>query len=464
MRRPSRPVTALDAAAAALASVAPRPVARVLDQARLDAHALGAALFGERPPSFSTPHQPSLRAPSLAEIDPLLVALPRGLRPAYRTLRGDLGMLARELRGERPPAVVPRRAAPRPAIEVRPRPVQIVEVICETEDARTLVLKEASGADLAFVPGQFLTLHVTIDGRVQKRAYSLSRAPRHGAAVTIKRIAGGLVSGHLVAHAKAGDTLSVLGPSGSFVAGAASAPRHLVGYAGGSGITPLAAIVEHALLTEPGTRVTLIHGSRSAGEAIFRARFRRLRDEHPARFTLVEVLEEPSEGALTGRPDEALVDRLVAQRELDAPRPGELPPHHFLCGPRPMMDAVRAVLLRRGVEAARIHEERFQSPGAAPSGARPLPASAVPVRLRRKGQEREVQVAPGTTVLEAALAAGVALPFSCAMGGCAACACSVVSGDVQLDEPNCLTEGERAAGRTLTCVGRPLGPVTLEVP
>jgi len=464
MPRTARPVTALDAAAAALASVAPRPVARVLDQARLDAHALGAALFGERPPSFSTPQQPPLRAPSLAEIDPLLFALPRGLRPAYRTLRGDLGMLARELRGERAPAVVPRPVAPRPAIEVRPRPVQLVEVIRETEDARTLVLKEASGADIAFTPGQFLTLHVVIDGRVHKRAYSLSRAPQHGAAITVKRIAGGLVSGHLVAHAAAGDVLSVLGPSGSFVAGPASVPRHLVGYAGGSGITPLAAIVEHVLLTEPGTRVTLIHGSRSAGEAIFRARLRRLQSEHGARFTLIEVLEQPSDEALAGRPDEALVERLVEERALDARLPGELPVHHFLCGPRPMMDAVRAVLLRRGVEPARIHEERFQSPGAAPSGARPLPSSAVPVRLRIKGQEREVQVGPGKTVLEAALAAGVALPFSCAMGGCAACACSVVSGEVQLDEPNCLTEAERAAGKTLTCVGRPLGPVTLEVP
>lgn len=463
MSRSARPVTALDIVASALARVSPRPVARAIDQARLDVHTLGTALFGERDPSYSTPSQPPRRAPALAEVDPVFYALPRALRPSYTLLRGDLGMLARELRGERAPALVPRKPTPRAAIEVRPRPVHVAEVIGETPDARTFVLKEASGADLAFVPGQFLTVHVTIDGRVHKRAYSLSRAPKRGAAITVKRIEGGLVSGHLVSSVKVGDTLSVLGPSGTFVASAASVPRHLVCFAGGSGITPIASIVEHVLLTEPGTRVTLVYGNRSAADTIFRARLAQLSVEHAARFTLLHVLEAPSEGAIAGRPDEALVDRLFTERALDTRLPGETPPRYFLCGPRPMMDAVRRVLSRRGVDGERILEERFQSLGAT-TGARPLPATAVPVRLRKKGQELEISVAPGKTVLDAALGAGVALPFSCAMGGCAACACSVVSGQMQLDEPNCLTDAERAAGKTLTCVGHPLGPVTLEVP
>jgi len=73
-------------------------------------------------------------------------------------------------------------------------------------------------------------------------------------------------------------------------------------------------------------------------------------------------------------------------------------------------------------------------------------------------------VLPNQTILEAALANGVSLPFSCSMGGCAACACSLVEGEMVLEEPNCLTDAERQDRKVLTCVGRPLGPVTLEVP
>nr|MDQ3036646.1 2Fe-2S iron-sulfur cluster-binding protein [Myxococcota bacterium] len=73
-------------------------------------------------------------------------------------------------------------------------------------------------------------------------------------------------------------------------------------------------------------------------------------------------------------------------------------------------------------------------------------------------------VAPAQTLLEAAIASGIALPFSCALGGCAACKCKVVEGDVQMDEPSCLTDEERSAGWILTCVGRPTTSTILEVP
>ncbi|TNF30339.1 MAG: 2Fe-2S iron-sulfur cluster binding domain-containing protein, partial [Deltaproteobacteria bacterium] len=80
------------------------------------------------------------------------------------------------------------------------------------------------------------------------------------------------------------------------------------------------------------------------------------------------------------------------------------------------------------------------------------------------GREHALTVAAGQTLLEAGVAGGAALPFSCAMGGCAACRVKLVAGEVAMDEPNCLTPAEADAGYVLTCVARPLTPVTVEVP
>jgi ring-1,2-phenylacetyl-CoA epoxidase subunit PaaE len=126
-----------------------------------------------------------------------------------------------------------------------------------------------------------------------------------------------------------------------------------------------------------------------------------------------------------------------------------------------MMDAAHEVLRGQGVRADRIAEERFTHPEQRHSslGSRD-PQS---VRFVLGGLAREVEVAPGQTLLEAALQAGVDLPFSCAMGGCGACRVRRVEGEVEMDEPNCLSRAERSQGYVLTCIGRPLCAARLHV-
>jgi ring-1,2-phenylacetyl-CoA epoxidase subunit PaaE len=481
---PARRVTSVDVLASAMHRVAPAALGRVIDQARLDLNSLASEAWGEREPSFSTPSRPPVEATEIADVDPLFHMLPSGLRPSYTLLRGDLSMLVSELRGERTSPVVPRppsrldrarldrarldRARAEPSRELTPRALEVVSLALETEDALSIGLR--ADGPFSFVPGQFLTLHVPIEGLVHKRAYSISSAPTDAhPTITVKRIAGGKVSGHLHAAFRAGtlalgSRLSVLGPSGHFVAAPASVPRHLVFFAGGSGITPIASIVTSVLASEPGTRVTLIYGSRSEREIIFRARLAELSSAYPDRLRVEHGLEasDGSIAARVGRPDAALLEALWDALALGVRLPGEAPSEHFVCGPRPMMDAVRTCLLAHGVAKTAIHEERFQSPGTSLSSA--LPDVPVTVTLKKRGLSQPFSVPPQKTVLEAALAAGVAMPFSCAMGGCAACKCTVVSGEMQMDEPNCLTDEEKAAHQVLTCVGRPMGDVTLEVP
>jgi ring-1,2-phenylacetyl-CoA epoxidase subunit PaaE len=384
-----------------------------------------------------------------------------------RALRRDLAAVAASLAG-RPAGPVatttkPSRTpgpAPAPSLHA-PRRVRVARVVRETADAVTLVLEDPSGAPLRFAAGQFFTLHVPVDGEVVKRAYSASSSALQpgSASVTVKRVGDGRVSRRLVDHAREGDALELLGPSGSFTPPAATAPRRLVLVGGGSGITPLASIARTLLASEPGTRLALVYGNRALDDVIFREALDALAVEHAPRFVVRHVLERPPPGWTGGA---GLLDGGALARELDAlGEPDAQTTEYYLCGPAPMMSGARACLEERGVAPARIHEERFVSAHAAS----PLAGSEPqPVKVHVGGRVRELVVAPGRTVLEAALDAGVDMPFSCAVGGCGTCLVRLTAGRVAMDEPNCLSDQERAGGYVLACVSRPSSPCSFEVP
>jgi ring-1,2-phenylacetyl-CoA epoxidase subunit PaaE len=383
-----------------------------------------------------------------------------------RALRRDLAAVAASLVGRAPapvatttPPAKARAAAP-PASHAA-RPVRVAHVVRETPDAVTLVLEDPTGAHIRFAPGQFFTLCVRIDGEVHKRAYSASSdaLTAGSVSVTVKRVPGGRVSRHLVDNIREGDALEVLGPSGSFTPMPASAPRLLVLLGGGSGITPLASIARTLLASEPATRIALVYGNRAPGDVIFKDALDALVAEHAPRFVVRHVLEQPPAGWTggTGR-----LDAAALARELDALAEPDAPANEYLlCGPAPMMQAARACLEGRGVAASRIREERFVSAHASASSIESAPQ---PVKVRMQGREREFVVAAGRTVLEAALDAGVDMPFSCSVGGCGTCLVRLAEGRVDMDEPNCLTSGERAGGYVLACVSRPSSPCSFEVP
>jgi len=123
-----------------------------------------------------------------------------------------------------------------------------------------------------------------------------------------------------------------------------------------------------------------------------------------------------------------------------------------------MMDACREALLAANISPGRILEERFSRTKVSNVVLRDQP-----VVVRVGGSEHSFECHAGQTLLEAGRDAGIDLPFSCAMGGCAACKLELLSGEVESDESSCLTTQEREAGFVLTCVSRPLTPVTLGV-
>ena len=325
------------------------------------------------------------------------------------------------------------------------------------------------GSPIEFEAGQFLTFSVEVDGVTLRRAYSLASPqlpdePRH---VTVKRMPEGRVSHYLNDHCAEGTILHVLGPSGNFLLPPLSGrPRHAVFIAGGSGITPVMSLLGTVLATEPASRVTLIYGNRRREDIIFAAQLAALRERYGDRLRVDHVLNAPPRGWTGG---EGLLDPPTLQQRFDALGLfGDTGPSDeedvevYLCGPSPMMQAAHEALRARAVPAASIREERFTQPEAR-TEARVYSTTPQPMSVQIRGLHADTVVKPGQTLLEAGLEGGIGLPFSCAMGGCGTCKVKLREGEVEMDEPNCLSAAEREAGYVLTCVGHATGPCVIEV-
>ncbi len=401
----------------------------------------------------------------------------RRLRGALAQARRDLTMLSSSLRGELPPATVardprPRHAAPAvrapAAVPADARSLRVTRVVPETSDAVSLHLEDVSGAPLRFEAGQFLTFLLEVGGDTLRRSYSLSSSPLDGpgATITVKRIEGGRASTWLNAHAREGMTLTALGPQGAFVLPPRDArgPRDVVLFAGGSGITPCLSIARTVLRADPEAHVSLTYGSRTADGILFRDALAQLRAEHGARFTVRLRVEQPGgvssagEHVELGRVDREAVAATLAPRATGADATRR---DLFVCGPAPMMEGVCAELEAQGVPTERVHVERFTSPESPRAGRAELPPQQVVIAF--EGRTHVLRTERGQTILDAANAAGVPVPFSCAVGGCGACKARLVTGTVDVETPNCLTRDERAAGYVLTCVGRATSACSLRV-
>lgn len=348
---------------------------------------------------------------------------------------------------EPPPTFELRTASARwGQVQQRPgrRALRVAEVIQETPSVRTFVLAEPDGGRpaLPYRAGQHLTLLLDAGGATHRRCYSFSTSPLADGlpAITVKRMADGLVSRHLHDEVQAGDTLLVLDPTGDFTLPTdPAARRHIALVAGGVGITPLVSIAETVLRAEPASRVTLLCGNRNVEEIVFRDRLARLAAQFGPRLAVRHALDSPPASW------DGLQGPLDGGRVLEA-LGGEPVDQYFVCGPEPMMQAVCAALEQAGVPRSRVHTERFAYAAAT---ATRVPDHPAEITFARSG--RRVTARPGQTILEAGLEAGIDLPFSCTMGGCGACKVRKREGTVVLAEPNCLSDNEREAGYLLAC-------------
>ena len=311
----------------------------------------------------------------------------------------------------------------------------------------------------SYRPGQHLVLRTVLGGEAIRRTYSISSGPGDAHLwITIKRVEGGLFSPHVHANVKVGDTLEAMPPAGRFVLRPASGkPRNLVAIAAGSGITPVMAMARHALETEPDTRFTLIYGNRSQESIIFREALEDLKDRFMQRLMLVHVLSRDADAdvpELTGRIDAAKIERfmrtLVKPAEVD---------DFFLCGPDTLIKDARAKLMQLGVPREKIHFEFFRAGPEEAQRPAPLPRTAVTgkdatgadVNVIVDGARHSFKLPEGAHVVDAALAAGVRVPYSCKGGMCCTCRAKLVEGKAEMTRNFSLEPWEVEAGFILTC-------------
>jgi ring-1,2-phenylacetyl-CoA epoxidase subunit PaaE len=323
----------------------------------------------------------------------------------------------------------------------------------------SFAIPEKLADDYRFNPGQYLTLRTTMDGEEVRRSYSICSGPDDGELrIAVKKVDGGAFSSWAADELRAGDQLDVMTPTGRFgVAPAPEQARVYAGFAAGSGITPILSIVKGVLAREPKSQFFLFYGNRSTSGMMFLEALEELKDRYLQRLSLFHVISGEQQdipilhGRLDGEKVRVLLRSQVAASHVD---------HVFICGPTGMSEDIEATCREIGIAEDRIHVERFVSEfGGKPRPKAIIPASAPPkafAALIIDGKRREVPVAEGEAILDAALRAGLDLPFACKGGMCSTCRAKLVEGEAAMDVNYSLEPWELKAGFILTCQAKPV--------
>jgi ring-1,2-phenylacetyl-CoA epoxidase subunit PaaE len=332
--------------------------------------------------------------------------------------------------------------------------VRTVERLCDDAVAVTFEVPGELAQEYVFLPGQSLTVRRSIEGREERRSYSICAAAGERPRIGVREVPGGLFSTWLVREVRPGDVMDVSGPTGTFTPNL-DGPGHHVFIAAGSGITPVLSIAA-SVLRNPAATATVLYGNRRTSTVMFAEELADLKDRYPARLELVHVLSrEPREAELlTGRLDAAKLTALL--RVLPDPQRVD---HWWLCGPFGMVTDAQDVLARHGVPTERVHRELFfvgelppepvhhQEPGIEGAGSQ--------VTIVLDGRSTTTVLPRDTTVLDGAQRSRPDLPFACKGGVCGTCRAKVVDGEVDMRRNFALEKSELDAGYVLTCQSFP---------
>ena len=343
-------------------------------------------------------------------------------------------------------------------------PLKVIDVRRETKEAVSVAfdVPETLKEEYRFIQGQYLTLKAMINGEEIRRNYSVCVSPfEDELRVAIKKVPGGRFSTFANEQLKTGDVLDVMTPIGKF-----HSPVHpdnkktYIGFAGGSGITPVISILKTVLQTEPGSQFILFYGNKGIDSIIFKEQLEALKNTHIGRLTIHHVFsEEKLESDLFNGFITVDKCKMYAKLLFDALEVDE----YFICGPEPMMLAIREALQSLGVSDDKIHIELFTTPGA--EFARPV-AGITSTTFDRSKESRVTIIIDGNSfefklpysgksILDAALEQGADLPYACKGGVCTTCKARLDKGKVEMDVNYGLEPDELEAGYILTCQSHP---------
>ncbi len=325
-------------------------------------------------------------------------------------------------------------------------------------DTATIVLAPRHDSSVTFAAGQYVTIEFAIDGRQVSRCYTIASPPTRPErlSITVQRAASGAVSPWLHdGGLTVGSTVRLGPPQGEFTLERHPAPAYLF-LTAGSGVTPALSVLREAYDLASDIDLVLVHSQRRASDVPYRRELDEITSLLPrVRMHVLCSAPDPADPtdhpvATRGRLDADLLARLVpdlAEREI------------FICGPDGYRSDARAAARASGAVDARIHEETFTLEPAAPT-APAAPAdrtapSGTGFRIEFRDHAASVDCVPGSSVLDAAIAAGLPLAFSCAQGLCGTCKSTLICGEVDMQHAGGIRPREIAAGKILLCCSTP---------
>ncbi|SMY10029.1 2Fe-2S iron-sulfur cluster-binding protein [Flavimaricola marinus] len=339
--------------------------------------------------------------------------------------------------------------------------LKVTEVRKTIRDAVVVTLEPANGERVDFIQGQYLTFRRDFDGTEVRRSYSICAGRDDGVLqVGIKKVDGGAFSTWANEDLAPGDLLEAMPPLGNFhVPLNPELPKTYLGFAGGSGITPVLSIMKTTLAAEPQSVFTLVYANRAPNTIMFREELEALKNRYMGRLTIVHVLESGAEEIelFSGRVDPekcaALFQSWIDVESVDTA---------FICGPEPMMLGIASALREHGLTDDQIKFELFAS-GQPGRLARPALKKAVgeapkatSVTMTIDGVSADYQINKDQTILEGALENAIDAPYSCRAGVCSTCRCRIVEGEVEMLTNHALEDGEIDRGFALACQSFPL--------
>lgn len=346
--------------------------------------------------------------------------------------------------------------------------MRVCQIEKETRDAVVITLEPPADAVEAFKfrQGQYLTFRRKFDGEELRRSYSICAGINDGVIrIGVKKVDGGWFSSFANDELKVGDTLEAMAPMGNFFAPLEpQKAKSYLGFAGGSGITPLISIIKTVLEEEPNSTFTLIYGNRGANSIMFKETLEDIKNVYLGRFGVIHILEQEADidlfsGILTREKCDALFKSWVNVADVD---------FAFICGPEPMMLAVADTLKAHGLSKDAIKFELFASAQPGKPKARAGGSSSATKGAMTKatiildGVARKLEISKdGETVLEAALAAQLDAPFACKAGVCSTCRAKVIEGETVMENNYALEDYEVERGYVLTCQCRPISDVVV---
>jgi len=341
--------------------------------------------------------------------------------------------------------------------------IKVSKIINEAPDTISIqfdIIPELSEL-FQYLPGQYLTIRLNVNGNDERRAYSISSSPilNEPLQITVKNSTNSPFLNYLTTKVKVNDFLQVMPPLGNFTLDPKNIDsKYYVMIAGGSGITPIISIIKTLLYANSDCKIYLFYSNKNASNIIFKNQLNELEQKFNSRFKIFHFLTEGSESFehFRGRINSQILGDLFKEHILDFNEAVQF----YLCGPQGLMEEAERAIINIGIAKDRIHKESFTAPlpqefGEEIEEKKPKIIKRK-VRIKLYGDEYEFEVEPDDTVITSAIFAGIDPPYSCQIGACSTCRAKLVSGKVFMDEREALSDEEIKMGYILTCQSHPL--------